>query len=231
MGSDSRTTDRPHYAGHRQRLRERLARDPKALADYEILELVLAQALPRRDTKPLAKALLARCGTLRAVFTASEEQLLAVDGFGPGLAAHWALVRELWARLAESGVRKREVLSDAEAVALAARARFGHNAAEEFWVTLVDNKNRVLAWERVSRGTVDQAAVYPREVLSLALRHQASGVILVHNHPGGDPRPSDADVQLTARMVRAAADLGLRILDHLVVTEDRHFSFQENRLL
>ncbi|WP_027175635.1 MAG: DNA repair protein RadC [Desulfovibrio aminophilus] len=223
--------ERPHYTGHRTRLRERLQRDPSALADYELLELFLAQVLPRRDTKPLAKALLERFAGLPGVFAAPEARLLEVDGFGPSLAAHWTLIRELWARLSETALRSREVLRGPEEVVRAARARFGRSASEEFWAALLDNKNRVLAWERISRGTVDQTAVYPREVLALALKHQASGLILVHNHPGGDPTPSEPDVRLTARLARAADDLGLRVLDHLIVTEDRHASLQEMGLL
>jgi DNA repair protein RadC len=224
-------TPPPHYLGHRQRLRERLLAEPKALADYELLELLLGQVLPRRDTKPLAKALVERFGTLRGVLTARPESLMEVDGFGASLAGHWALISELHARLAESSVRERQVFSGPEVVAEAARARIGHLRVEEFWVALVDNKNRLMSWERVGQGTVDETAVYPREVLALALRHQASGLILAHNHPGGDPTPSVSDRDLTRRMVQAAQNLGLRVLDHLVVTESRHFSFQEAGLI
>lgn len=223
--------DKPHYVGHRARLRSRLARDAKALADYELLELVLAQVLPRTDTKPLAKALLARFGTLAGVFAATDEQLLALDGFGPALCSHWTLLRELLARLAEGGLAPRQTLSGPEAVLAAARARFGRSGSEEVWVALLDSKNRVLAWEQVSRGTVDQSALYPREILALALQHKAAGLILVHNHPGGDPKPSEADILITSQLARAATDLGLRLLDHLIIAEDRHVSFQELRLI
>ncbi|MGE4551724.1 MAG: DNA repair protein RadC [Desulfovibrionaceae bacterium] len=221
----------PHYLGHRQRLRERLAADSRALADYELLELLLAQTLTRCDTKPLAKDLLARFGNLSGVLRAPQDQLTAVPGFGPALAAAWGLYAELFARLGEMPVRRREVLSDACIVAEAAKARFGAERCEEFWVALLDNKNRTLAWERISRGTVDQTVVFPREVLALALRHQASGLILVHNHPGGDPTPSREDLALTERIRRSAEELGLRVLDHLVVTDAGHYSFNEHGLL
>ncbi len=221
----------PHYLGHRQRLRERLLSEPKALADYELLELLLGQVLPRRDTKPLAKALVAHFGSLREVIQAAPEALCAVQGFGEALAGHWALISEVFARLGEAPVRERQVFSGPELVAEAARARIGHLPVEEFWVALVDNKNRLMAWERVGRGTVDETTVYPREVLTLALKHQASGVILAHNHPGGDPKPSQADLELTRRINRAAQELGLRVLDHLVVCQGSHFSFQEAGLL
>ncbi|MBI5519834.1 MAG: DNA repair protein RadC [Desulfovibrio sp.] len=221
----------PHYLGHRQRLREKLAAEPKALADYELLELLLGQVLPRRDTKPLAKELLARFGSLRAVITARPEALREVPGFGEGLSAHWALLAEVFARLGEAPVREKQVFSGPEVVAEAARARIGHLGVEEFWVALVDTKNRLMAWERVGKGTVDEIPVYPREVLALALKHQASGVILAHNHPGGDPTPSVQDRDLTRRIAQSARELGLRVLDHLIVTESRHFSFQDAGLL
>ena len=224
-------TPPPHYLGHRQRLREKLAAEPKALADYELLELLLGQVLPRRDTKPLAKELVARFGSLRAVLTARQEALCEVKGFGESLAGHWALLREVFARLGEAPVRERQVFSGPEVVVEAARARIGHLAVEEFWVALVDSKNRLMAWERVGKGTVDEIPVYPREVLALALKHQASGIILAHNHPGGDPAPSVQDRDLTRRIAQSATELGLRVLDHIIVAENRHFSFQDTGLL
>jgi len=224
-------TPPPHYLGHRQRLREKLVSEPKALADYELIELLLGQVLPRRDTKPLAKDLVARFGSLRGVLTARPEALMEVSGFGESLAGHWALLAEAFARMGEAPVREKQIFSGPEVVAAAARARIGHLAVEEFWVALVDNKNRLMAWERVGKGTVDETPVYPREVLALALRHQASGLILAHNHPGGDPSPSIQDRDLTRRIAHSAKELGLRVLDHLIVAESGHFSFQDAGLL
>ncbi len=223
--------DKPHYHGHRERLRERLLRDPRGLADYEVLELLLGHVIRRGDTKPLAKELLARFGTLRGVFEAQEGELLDVDGFGPALAAFWALWREVWSRHHEAPLRERAVLSGPEEVAALAKARLGTSRTEEFWLALVDGKNRLLGWERLARGTVDQAPVYPREVMAMALKHQATGVILVHNHPGGDPRPSAADIETTRRIARVAVEMGLRLLDHLVVAEGGWYSFQEQGML
>jgi len=221
----------PHYHGHRKRLRERMARNPRELADYEVLELVLGYVLVRQDTKPLAKELLRRFGTLRGVFAARVEELRQAPGFGPALEAYWSLWRECQARMKEAPVQERAVLSRPEAVAELAMARLGTSGTEEFWLALVDNKNRLMAWEQVSRGTVDRTTVYAREVLALALGWSASGIILVHNHPGGDPRPSAQDRELTKVLVRAAGDLGLRILDHVIVAEERYFSFQAQGLL
>jgi len=221
----------PHYHGHRKRLKDRLAENPRGLAEYEVLELLLSYANPRRDNKPLAKALLARFGSLRGVFSARIAELKAVEGFGEGYARFWQLWREFWARINEDPVRERVALSSPDIVARMAMARLGSLEDEEFWVALVDNKNRLVGWEQVSRGTVDQTAVYPREVLALALLRKASGMILVHNHPGSDPKPSRQDVELTKRIVTAAREVEVRILDHLVVTEKSYFSFQSEGML
>lgn len=216
----------PHYHGHRQRLRERLHRDPLELADYELLELLLGVVITRRDTKPLAKELLKRFGTLRGVMNARPEELRKVEGFGPALEAFWSLWREMWARVREAPVQERTSLTSPQEVAELAMARLGNSPAEEFWMVAVDNKNRLMGWERISKGTVDQAPVYVREVLAAALKRQASGIILVHNHPGGDPKPSAQDVELTKRLVSSSRDLGIRVLDHLVVTDGSYYSFQ-----
>ena len=222
--------DKPHYLGHRQRLREKLVRDGRSLADYEILELVLASVLPRRDTKPLAKALIERFGSLKDAVMARPDRI-DVKGVGDAVRAHWALIQELHARLGEDAARRGAPLSDPVQVARAAMARIGSKGTEEFWAAYLDTKNRLIAWERVAKGTVDQAPVYPREVLEPAIRHKASGLVLVHNHPGGDPTPSDQDVHLTQRIKRAAKELGIRLLDHVIVSEDDYFSFQSEDML
>lgn len=201
------------------------------MADYELLELLLGYALPRRDTKPLAKELLQRFGSLKGVFTARAEELREIEGFGPGLELFWGVWQEFGARLQEAPLRTRETLCTPEAVADMACSRLGHEPVESFWAAMVDNKNRLISFVQVSQGTVDQAAVYSREVLALALKWQASGIILVHNHPGGDPTPSMQDKDLTYRVQKAAQEVGLRILDHLVVAEDRYYSFQDRGVL
>lgn len=221
----------PHYTGHRERLRARLLRDPRQLADYELLELLLGHVLLRRDTKPLAKALLQRFGTLREVFAARPEDLRRVPGFGPALEAFWALWRETWARLSESPLRERQVLDSPEDVAAMALARLADRTTEELWLALVDAKNRLVGWERVGQGTVGEVAVPVREVLHAAIRFEAHGIILVHNHPGGDPAPSESDRRFTRRLDEAAKALGLRLLDHLVVASGGYLSFRSQGLL
>ncbi|WP_243544158.1 RadC family protein [Pseudodesulfovibrio tunisiensis] len=221
-------TNAPHYAGHRARLRERLTRDSVSLADYELLELVLASVLPRRDTKPLAKELVQRFGSLGGALRADPNKLADVNGVGPGVQAHWRLLQEVFARLAEEPALTRDVLCDPDLVAEAAKARIGSKGIEEFWAAFLDNKNRVIAWERMNRGTVGETPVYPREIMARALRLEAAGVILAHNHPGGDPHPSAEDIELTRRIVRAGQELGVRVLDHLVVTDCEHYSFHDH---
>ncbi len=223
--------DQPHYIGHRKRLKERFRQEHSSLADYELLELLLGYALPRKDTKPLAKELLQRFGSLKGVFTARAEELREIEGFGPGLELFWGVWQEFGARLQEAPLRTRETLCTPEAVADMACSRLGHEPVESFWAAMVDNKNRLISFVQVSQGTVDQAAVYSREILALALKWQASGIILVHNHPGGDPTPSMQDKDLTHRIQKAAKEVGLRVLDHLVVAEDRYFSFQDRGVL
>lgn len=205
--------------------------NPQALADYELLELLLGYVTVRRDTKPLAKELVGRFGSLRGVLLARMGELLDTPGLGQGAVEFFTLWREAWARFHEQPLRDRVVISGPEMVAAAARARIGAAEHEEFWLALVDTKNRVIGWEQVSKGTVDQAAVYPREVLGAALARKASGIVLVHNHPGSDPRPSIQDVEFTRRIKQAARELDIRVLDHLVVTDGGYFSFQAEGML
>lgn len=220
--------DKPHFHGHRQRLKERLCKDSASMADYEILELLLGQILPRRDTKPLAKELLANFETLGGVFRAPREQLDKIKGIGPGVLTFFTLIREFWTRIDEEPMRSAEILSAPQEVWHAAKARIGTLSREEFWVALVNNRNKVIYWDRMSEGTVDQTAVYPREIVALALRHNASGVVLAHNHPGGDPAPSPEDMGLTMDIAGLCQDMGIRLLDHVIVTEDSFYSFKEN---
>ena len=217
--------DTPHYAGHRQRLKEKLLADGRALADYEIMELVLASALPRRDTKPLAKELIDRFGSLKGAIMVRPDQLADVNGVGPGVQAHWALIQELYARLGEAPARRGASLSDPADVAGAAMTRMGSKGVEEFWVLYLDTKNRVIEWRQAARGTINATPVFPREIMATALRLEAANIILAHNHPGGDPAPSKEDILLTG-MIREAADgLDISVLDHIIVTDHDYYSF------
>ncbi len=155
-------TKKPHYLGHRQRLKEKLARDSRSLADYEILELALALVIPRRDTKPLAKELIERFGSLKDAIMARPALLSDIKGIGPSVLAQWALIQEVFARVGEASTRSKAPLSNPTEVAKAAMARIGNKGTEEFWVAFLDTKNRVIAWEQVSKGTIDATPVSPR---------------------------------------------------------------------
>lgn len=219
------------YTGHRVRLKERFAEEPSMLADYETLELLLGYVLLRKDTKPLAKELLKRFGNLRGVFDARPDELEAVPGFGPGLVLFWTLLRECWARCAAARVVQREVLSTPHAVAAMARARLTGCPHEECWLALVDNSNRCIAWERIVRGGVDMAPLTPRDVLERALVRKASGIILVHNHPGGSAKPSVPDIQITQALQGLCVSMGMRFLDHIIVTDTECRSLVHNTVL
>ncbi|MCC8193029.1 MAG: DNA repair protein RadC [Deltaproteobacteria bacterium] len=220
-----------HTQGHRKRLRERLTKASHALADYEVLELLLGHVLLRQDTKPLAKELIRRFGSLRGVLDARTQELAAVPGFGPSLEAYWILLREVMARYVESPARWRTELCSPQAVAHMARMRLAACAHEEFWVAFLDTQNRLIAWEMASKGSVHTVPLYPRDVMARALTLKASSLILVHNHPGGSPRPSGADVDLTKKVQTAGEVLGIRLTDHVIVTDDSCYSLVEDCII
>jgi DNA repair protein RadC len=217
----------PHYLGHRDRLRERAAAGGlAALPDYELLELYLFRAIPRGDVKPLAKQLLARFGSLGAVLGATGEELRTVKGVGEALALDLKLLHEAALRAAREQVARRPVISSWSALLAYVKAALAHEAREQFRVLFLDKKNQLIADEVMNRGTVDHAPVYPREVMRRALELSASAVILVHNHPGGDPTPSVADVEMTKQVVEAARALRIAVHDHLVVGRHGTASFK-----
>lgn len=222
----------PHYLGHRDRLRERAAAGGlAALPDYELLELLLFRSIPRGDVKPLAKRLLARFGSLGAVLGAAPEALKTVKGVGDGVARDLGLVHELTLRTARESVGKRTVISSWSALLAYVKVALAHEPREQFRLLFLDKKNQLIADEVMNRGTVDHAPVYPREVARRALELSASALILVHNHPSGDPSPSSADVQMTNLVAKACDAVGLTIHDHLVVGRDGVASFKALGLL
>jgi DNA repair protein RadC len=212
---------RPHYAGHRERLRERaLAGGLPALPDYELLELFLFRSIPKKDVKPLAKQLLARFGSLGGVLGATAEELRTVKGVGEALALDLKLMHEATLRTARESVAKRPVISSWSALLAYVKAALAHEAREQFRVLFLDKKNQLIADEVMNKGTVDHAPVYPREVMRRALELSASAVILVHNHPSGDPTPSAADVDMTRQVVDAGRPLRIAVHDHLIAARD-----------
>lgn len=229
MPTGTQSTTSP--AGHRERLRKRLEADPLSLADQEILELFLGLSMLRKDTKPLAREVLARFGSIRGFLDARPDEVGQTPGFGPGLLGLWRLMRELLARYVASPLMRREVLATPDAVALVARQRLAGCPHEESWLALVDSQNRLIAWERLRVGDIDSIAIQPADVFQLALVRKASGIILVHNHPGGNPQPSKADLNLTRSMEELAPRLHLRFLDHVIVTEGDCYSISQRKIL
>ncbi|MBV9548868.1 MAG: DNA repair protein RadC [Alphaproteobacteria bacterium] len=220
------------HAGHRQRLRARFLKGgTEAMPDYELLELTLFAALPRRDTKPLAKALLARFGSFAEVIAAPGDRLLEVDGVGENVAAHLKIVEAAAHRLAQTRVVGQPALSSWAALLDYCTAAMARGQKEEFRVLFLNRKNVLIADEVQSRGTIDHTPVYPREIVKRALELAATAIILVHNHPSGDPTPSRADIEMTRDIAKAAAALGITVHDHLVVGRKGHASFKALNLL
>ncbi|WP_376095049.1 DNA repair protein RadC [Roseomonas sp. CCTCC AB2023176] len=222
----------PGPDGHRKRLREKLLRaGPDALADYELLEMVLFLALPRVDTKPLAKTLMARFGSFGRAAAAPEPELRAIPGVGDSVVAALRLVRAAAIKLAGEEAREQPVLNNWDRLITYLSAALAHERVEQFRVLFLDSRNRLIADEAQARGTVNHTPVYPREVVKRALEVGATALILVHNHPSGDPSPSRADVEMTSEVKAAASALGIALHDHLIIGNGRHLSFRREGLL
>jgi DNA repair protein RadC len=223
--------DTDHRSGHRQRLKDRFVNGgPEALPDYELLELVLFNAISRRDTKPMAKRLIERFGSFAEAVNAPPERLREVEGIGDSAIVQLKLVRAAALRLMQGNIMQRPVLTSWTAVVDYCRAAMGFEAQEQFRILFLDKKNRLIADEVQQRGTVDHTPVYVREVVKRALELSASAIILVHNHPSGDPTPSRADIEMTKQIVDAAKPLGVAIHDHIIVGRQGHASFKGLKL-
>jgi DNA repair protein RadC len=222
----------PDYLGHRQRLRERfLSAGGDALADYELLELALCVAIPRRDVKPLAKALLKRFGSFAETIAAAPERLMEVSGIGETAALQIKLVEAAVHRATRASVAQRQVLSSWGALMDYCRATMAFAEREEFRILFLDKRNQLIADEVQQRGTVDHTPVYPREVIRRALELSATAIILAHNHPSGDPTPSQADIRMTREIVEIAQPLGIALHDHVIIAKNGHVSFKGRGLL
>jgi DNA repair protein RadC len=222
----------PHYHGHRERLRERFrSAGVDALSDYELLELVLFRALPRRDVKPLAKALIGKFGSFAEVVHASETRLREVSGLGEAAITEIKLIAAAASRVAKGQLKSRTVLSSWSSVIDYCRTAMAFADKEQFRILFLDKRNQLIADELQQIGTVDHTPVYPREVIKRALELSATAIIMVHNHPSGDPTPSQADIQMTRSIIDIATPLGLAVHDHIIVGKNGHASMKGLKLI
>jgi DNA repair protein RadC len=222
----------PHYHGHRERLRTRLREaGAEALADYELLELVLFSAIPRVDVKPLAKTLIARFGSFAEAIAAAPERLAEIHGMTPRAVTEFKIVEASAQRFAKGAAKKRLAIGSSNALVDYCRTAIAFAEREEFHVLFLDKRNGLIADEKLGAGTIDHTPVYPREVVRRALELSASAIILVHNHPSGDPTPSSADVKMTHDIVAIGAPLGVVVHDHIIVGKQGHASLKGLRLI
>jgi DNA repair protein RadC len=221
----------PHYHGHRERLKERFRKAADSLQDYEFLELLLFPVRPRIDTKPLAKQLLERFGNFSEVLGAPESQLLEVEGVGEAVVHYLKMVKAAAERFRKSEMVQRPALDSWKSVIDYCMAAMAYEPIEQFRILFLNKRNQLIADEVQQRGTVDHTPVYPREVVKRALELSSTAIILVHNHPSGDPTPSNADIQMTKQVVEIAKPLGILVHDHIIVGKGGHASFRGLRLI
>jgi len=230
--SKSPSDDTPHYHGHRERLRERFrGAGPDALSDYELLEMVLFAAQPRRDMKPIAKQLLKTFGSFAEVIHAPEPRLREVKGVGDASIDQIKLIAAASQRIAKGELQQRKALSSWQDVIDYCRTSMAFADKEQFRLLFLDKRNHLIADEVQQTGTVDHTPVYPREVIKRALELSATAIILVHNHPSGDPSPSQADIQMTRAIVDIAKPLGIAVHDHIIVGRNGHASLKGMKLM
>ncbi len=217
----------PHYHGHRDRLRARFAeKGAESLADYELLELYLFRSILRRDVKPIAKDLIAKFGSFAEVIAAPIERLTEVKGISEKIALDLKILRAAATKLGQESILGRPVLSSWSALLDYCRSAMQFESTEHFRVLFLDRKNRLIADEVLGQGTVDRAPVYPREILKRALVHESTAIILAHNHPSGDPTPSQSDIDMTKEIVQACRPIRVTVHDHLIIGRDNIASFK-----
>ncbi len=230
--SDGLAESAPHYHGHRERLRGRFREaGPDSVSDYELLELLLFRAIPQRDVKPLAKELIQKFGSFAEVIAAPRARLKEIKGVGDSVVDELKIVQAAASRLAKGQVQKRPVLSSWSSVLDYCRMAMAYADKEQFRLLFLDKRNQLIADEVQQIGTVDHTPVYPREVVKRALELSATAIILVHNHPSGDPTPSRADIQMTQSIIEVAKPLGIAVHDHIIVGKEGHASFKGLKLI
>jgi DNA repair protein RadC len=222
----------PHYLGHRDRLRTRFRNaGTDAVSDYELLELVLFRTIPQRDVKPLAKELIAKFGSFAEVLAAPRQRLEEVKGLKEATSTDLKILHAVAGRITRGEARKRPVLSSWSAVLDYCRTTMAFADKEQFKIIFLDKRNQIIADEVQQTGTVDHTPVYPREVVKRALELSSTAIILVHNHPSGDPTPSNADIQMTQSIIDIAKPLGIAVHDHIIVGKQGHASLKALKLI
>ncbi|MBY0501736.1 MAG: DNA repair protein RadC [Alphaproteobacteria bacterium] len=220
------------HQGHRKRLRQRfLQGGEKAIPDYELVELLLFGVIPRGDVKPLAKKLLQECGGLSGLLQADIEKLKAITGVGEAIIVALKTVHEAASRLVREEANTQLTLHSCQAVVDYCRARMSHLTIEQFRLLFLDQKNKIIADEIQQQGTINRTPIFPREVVKRTLELGATSLIMVHNHPSGDPTPSQADIDITRKVMKAAQELEIHVLDHLIIGRFGHTSLREKRLI
>lgn len=221
-----------HYIGHRQRVKDKfLNSNAETLHDYELLELILFWALPRKDVKPLAKDLLNQFQSLKNIINCELEDLLHVEGATKNMYINFAVIKEVLRRYLSPVANEENILTSWNALVDYLKAHMGNLKREQFRVLFLNKKNILIADEIQTKGTVDQTAIYPREVVKRALFHGAGAIILVHNHPSGNPKPSKADIELTELVMHACSHFNITLHDHVIVSQNKIYSFKSNFLL
>lgn len=232
ISSSDDKQEEDHANGHRHRFKDRFMRaGHEALQDYELLELILFRSIPRRDVKPLSKKLISEFGSVAEVLGAPLARLRATEGIGDSTAIDLKLVEAAGRELAKGAVKKRTILGSWTAVIDYCRASMAFEASEVFRILFLDKRNALIADEIQQTGTVDHTPVYPREVVKRALEVSATAVILVHNHPSGDPTPSQADIAMTRQIIEAGKPLGILVHDHIIIGKNGHTSMKGQALI
>ncbi|MBN8827698.1 MAG: DNA repair protein RadC [Sphingobacteriia bacterium] len=221
-----------HYLGHRKRVRERLMNSrPGTIPDYELLEMILFLSKPRGDVKPLAKELIKIFGSITRVLCATPNQLMTIKGIGESTIASLKLMHEVAARMQKEEIITKPIIESWSALLEYARLTMGHISTEQFRVLYLNKKNMVITDELQETGTVDHTPVYPRELIKRAVTLDATAMILIHNHPSGNCKPSKTDIIMTEEINKLCSSLGIKLYDHLIVSNNYHFSFKNSGII
>ena len=222
----------PHYVGHRKRQKDKFLKNhPSSFSDYELVELMLFQSIPRKDVKPLAKELLNKFGNLNNLVNSNKENLSEVEGTNQSIFLNLQVIKELINRVLASQVINQNVIGSWGALLEYLKFNMSNLRLEQFRVLFLNKKNALIADEIMATGTIDQTPVYPREIIKRVLVHDAGAIILVHNHPSGNSKPSNSDIDLTAQIVNACKTVNVSVHDHVIIGKGEYYSFKTNMLL